>query len=105
VEALTEICAQASTVRVRPDAAGRPWVYVVCFATHQIFVIDGERMQLADVVETGRGPSALEFDGSRPRAFVSHYAENTIGEIDLDPQSTTFRRLLRTLGLPEPLLE
>ena len=105
VLALVEVCPQPSMVRVREDVAGRTLVYVVCFATHQIFVVDGDLMQLVDVIETGRGPATLEFDEQRNRAFVAHYAENTIGWIDLNPQNPTLHRVIRTLGLPEPLLE
>lgn len=104
VEALAEVCPQPSGVRVR-EVAGHTLVYVVCFATHQIFVVDGDLMQLVDVIETGRGPATLEFDEGRHLAYVAHYAENTIGVIDLDPARLTFHRVLRTLGLPEPLLQ
>jgi DNA-binding beta-propeller fold protein YncE len=104
VQATAELCAEPSLVRARLDAAGRTLVYVVCFATNQIFVVDGLLMELDDVIETGRGPAALEFDEGRRRAFIANFAENTVGVIDLDPESPTYHHMVRTLGLPEPLL-
>ncbi len=97
-----EVCPEPSVVRVDP-ASPSPVLFVVCFATSQIFVVDGDLMQIVDVIATGRGPSALEFHPTEPRAFVTNFAENTVGIIDLAPESPTYRRMIRRLGKPEPL--
>lgn len=103
-QAFVEVCPEPSLVRARPGPEGRPLVYVVCFVTSEIYVVDGDLMEVVDVIRTGRGPAGLEFDATLPRAFVAHFAENTIGVIDLDPTSLRYHRLIATLGLPEPLL-
>lgn len=104
VTRLVELCPEPSMVRRDPTAESLTF-FVVCFATSQIFVVNGDLMTVEAVIATGRGPNDLVFDSNldRPRAYVTQFGENTIGVIDLDPESPTYRFLARRIGEPEPL--
>lgn len=101
-----EVCPEPSIVRLEPRS-DRTLLWVVCFATSQIFVVDGDLMQVEAVIATGRGPNDLVFapiaGPGRGHAYLANFGENTIGVIDLDPTSPTYRFLVRRIGLPEPL--
>jgi DNA-binding beta-propeller fold protein YncE len=99
-----EICPEPSLVKMEPYS-DRLQLWVVCFGTSQMFVVDGDLMEVVAVVATGRGPNDLAFDpdDTRRRAYVTNFGENTIGIIDLDPTSPTYRFMVRRIGFPEPL--
>lgn len=100
---VTELCAEPGRVVLgqdpRPSAsAGDLLAYVVCFGTAQIYVVEAGSGRLVDQIPTGEGPSYLAIDRTRKRALVSHYLDNTVGVIDLDPTHATFHRLVLRLG-------
>jgi YVTN family beta-propeller protein len=89
-------------------------VYVVCFLSNQVQVVDPDAPGVLDTVLVGRGPNDVAFnfgDSDDPqappapparRAFVSHFAEMSVGLIDLDPGSPTLDRMVARIGKPVP---
>jgi hypothetical protein len=103
------VCPGPSNVVLRPTvdpATGeaRSRLFVVCFQTGQVMEVDPDHPRVLETITVGRGPNQLVFDdgGRRPRAYVAHFLESTIGVIDLEPGSPTERRLVARLGLPIP---
>jgi YVTN family beta-propeller protein len=98
-----------------PGAPGAPSrkatrVYVTCFQSNQIMVVDPDLSVVTDTILVGRGPNDLVFSdgpsitgGSRPRrGFVTNFSEMTIGVIDLEPGSITENRMIARIGVPVP---
>ncbi|MCK5797800.1 MAG: hypothetical protein KAI47_11480 [Deltaproteobacteria bacterium] len=104
-----EICSEPSVLalmqkpgRTDPNAQ---LAYVVCFGEGAIFVVDTELGLVEGRVETGAGPNQLVLDPSRHRAFITNFAENTIGVIDLDPSHPSFNRMVLRIGLRQDLIK
>lgn len=80
-----EVCAQPSLLRVRQTGDGVR-LFVVCFAAGQVWVVDPASTRVVSVIETGRGPNAIEIRETAPRrAYVANFVENTIAIIELEP--------------------
>jgi hypothetical protein len=89
-------------------------LYVVCFLSSQLMIVDPDAPQVQDTILLGRGPNDIAFnfgnvdDADAPpapparRAWVTEFSQMTIGEIDLDPGSPTQNRLVARLGKPVP---
>ena len=103
-----ELCDEPSTLRLGPDhSTGDPDVrlaYVVCFSEALIFVVDMVTAQLVDTIATGEGPNALELDSARRRAFVTNFAENTVGVIDLNAEHETYHKMVLRIGTARRLV-
>jgi len=83
-------------VQTEADGSERLLVYVVCYNANRIYVVDPERREKESLIITGEGPHALVFDPVRPRAYVTHFVENTIGVID-----THTGRMIQLIGNTE----
>jgi YVTN family beta-propeller protein len=89
-------------------------VYVVCFLSNQVMVVDPDAPGVEDTILVGRGPNEVVFnfgDSDDPdapltpparRAFVSQYSEMSIAVIDVDPGSPTRNRMVARIGKPLP---
>src|SRR5262249_35719886 len=120
---IVDVCQTPSHMGVRrgnvQGAPGTPDhvqtnLYVVCFLSSQVMVVDPDAPLVQDTILMGRGPDEITFnfgddgDPDAPpapparRAWVTHYSEMTIGEIDLDPGSPTQNRLVARIGKPVP---
>ncbi|MCB9557659.1 MAG: hypothetical protein H6707_16235 [Deltaproteobacteria bacterium] len=132
---VTEVCDEPSLLSLAPDprqpgAGPDRLAYVVCFRDDQIYVLDTVTGALIDRISTGAGPNALVFerssgaacDASNPcasareqcrssrchapaRAYVANFADNTVGVIDLDPQSGWFGRMVMRIGVTSQLAQ
>jgi hypothetical protein len=119
---IIDVCQEPSHLGVRrslvagsPGSPDRPQteLYVACFLSNQIMVVDPDAAQVEDTILVGRGPNAMVFnfgdadDHVTPapparRAFVTHFSEMSIGVIDLEPGSPTRNRLVARIGKPLP---
>jgi hypothetical protein len=102
-------------------------VFVICFDSAQVFVIDPDTGLLENVIRTGPGPFAMAFDpftldgvakndevpfdtrdpgrGLRRYrfAYLASFTQSFVQIIDLDnnqPNRATFEKVVFTLGLP-----
>ena len=87
------------------DNPQRHLVYVVCFGSSQIYVIDPQLAKVIDQIQTGKGPNVLEFDLEHQLAFVANFLENTIGVIDLNPSHPSFNRMVLRIGITDNLVK
>jgi YVTN family beta-propeller protein len=104
-----DVCQTPSHITVHREvidgAPGRPSrvasrVYVTCFLSNQIMVVDPDTAVVTDTILVGRGPNDLEFDDARQRAYVTNFSEMTIGVIDIRPGSETRNRMIARIGTP-----
>lgn len=86
-------------------------LYVTCFDQGQVYLIDPRVPRLVGIVDVGRGPAGLEFapalveDGGitkkkRRVAYVVGFGSNSIGVLDLEPDSETQYHIIQRLGFP-----
>jgi hypothetical protein len=86
-------------------------VYVVCFGSSQIAVVDPDLGQVTDTILLGRGPNDIAFNfgpgireppGHRYRAYVTEYVDMNVAVVDLVPGSPTENRVIGRIGLTQP---
>ena len=118
---IVPVCQGAEHITLRqwqeagPDGAPQTVsrVYVSCFGTGQLMVIDPDLAIVTDTIAVGQGANdiAFNFGGdvtdnrSRPRrAYVSNYVQTSISVIDLERGSPTEDHVIERIGLsPLPL--
>jgi DNA-binding beta-propeller fold protein YncE len=88
-------------------------VYVPCFLSNQVMVVDPDRPGVDETILTGRGPNEISFNFSSDgeaevdvepmarRGYVTTFTESAIAVIDLQPGSPTENRVIARIGLPE----
>jgi DNA-binding beta-propeller fold protein YncE len=94
--AVYDICRDASGLTVG-DVGDGELALVTCFREGTVFIIDATgRRQTDAVVSVGRGPFDIVISPTHEKAYVTNFLEDTVGVIDLDPESATrFREVLR----------
>jgi DNA-binding beta-propeller fold protein YncE len=120
-----DVCQTPSHFGVRtvnlPGAPGEPTqlrtrIYVVCFLSSQVMVVDPDLPAVLATVFSGiAGPNEIAFnfasDDALPvdqvtplfgkhRAYVTNYSESTIAVLDLEPGSPTENRVVARIGFP-----
>ena len=94
-----EICSQVAALAVADMGDGER-VYIPCFATGQVWVVDPDRLRVEAVIESGRGPNGIVAAPGRKQVLVTNYAEDTISVIDTRPGSPTENFTVVKLGVP-----
>jgi DNA-binding beta-propeller fold protein YncE len=80
-------------------------LYITCFESGQVYVVDPYVPRLTNVIEVGRGPAGLAFaptvdaDGKQ-LAYVVGFSANNISVVDLTPGSPTQFHVIQRLGFP-----
>ncbi len=107
-----DVCQQPAHISLRtPIVEGAPGtpnrvqqrLYVVCFLSNQVMVVDPDQAEVLNTILVGRGPNTLAFvEGPHPRGYISNFSESTIGVLDLDPSSPTANRMVARIGVPVP---
>ncbi len=105
----------ATRTFVEPGAPGTPprnvtRVYVICFITGQIAVVDPDLGQVVDNILVGRGPNDLAFNFGGPgqptpahlRGYIANYTDSSVAVIDLDRGSLTENRVIFRIGRSQP---
>jgi hypothetical protein len=131
---VAEVCSEPSNVVLGPHDLDpeADFAYVVCFAEAAVFVVDTASGAVVGRIETGRGPNGIALDvgtlrgcerdaacgstsGERcqagrcvkrfARMFVANFLENTVGLIDLRPESPSYRTMVARMGRQSNLVE
>lgn len=91
------------------DGVPRSRLFVLCFDTKMLYVVDPERLDAVPVaIRTGRGPSAMAFDpgigdesGAANFAYLAHFTDSYLGVLDLDMRHKhTFLSFVALVGVP-----
>jgi hypothetical protein len=110
---IIEVC-QAPTflLKDRTDAeeaagADDALLYVTCFDQGQAYVIDPRVPRLVGIIDLGRGPAGMEFaelevseNTTKHVAYVVLFGSNSIGVLDLEPESPTQYHIIQRIGFP-----
>jgi YVTN family beta-propeller protein len=104
---IINVCQEPSNMRMRDvtveGAPGTPsrvgtQLWVVCFLSNQVMVVDPDSREVLSTILVGRGPNDIAFDAHH--GYVTNFSESTISVIDLDPGSFTQYRQVAKIGIP-----
>jgi YVTN family beta-propeller protein len=97
---IVEVCSGPTEMRWH-DAGLGPHLYVVCFESGQVYVIDPELTAVSAIINAGRGPTAISFSPTDPTlAFIAGFTDNNVSVVDLRPGSPTENRVVQRIGFP-----
>jgi hypothetical protein len=89
-------------------------VYVLCYGSNQMAIVDPDVAQVVDITLVGRGPNEMAVNfgpgiarpadpsAFRPRAYATSFLDNSISVIDLEPATRTQNRVVGRIGFSEP---
>lgn len=89
-------------------------LYVVCFLSGQVMVVDPDTAHVLDTILIGGGPNDIAFSTTRPaRAYTTNFIDSTIAVIDLEPSvvrqdtgqriaNRNYNRVIARIGIPRP---
>jgi YVTN family beta-propeller protein len=84
-----------------PFGLDGPTLFVTCFDSGEVYVIDASVPRLKAIVPVGRGPVYTVFDATQPaRGYVVGFGGNDVSVLDLDPASATQYRVIQRIGYP-----
>ena len=113
---VVDVCQTPSHMGVRrTTVAGAPGtpartqsrVFVACFLSNQVMVVDPDLAEVVETILSGSGPNDIAFnygDGldqpepAHRRAFVSNFVESTLSVIDLEASEPASWYLVSLLG-------
>jgi hypothetical protein len=95
-----EICGGATQLSWHDTGRG-PRLFVVCFESGQVYVVDPNLLIVSAIINAGRGPTTLAFSPTDPTvAYLSGFSDNNISIIDLAPGSATEYQVVQHIGFP-----
>jgi DNA-binding beta-propeller fold protein YncE len=95
----SDVCREASSLTIADGGLGER-AFVSCFLSGEVYVIDPRgASSVEDVISVGRAPFAMVAAESRQLLFVSTFLEDSIAVIDLDPNSSTYYRVVARIGV------
>jgi len=93
-----EVC-QSPTFMQKNAAGDR--LFVNCFDTGEIYVIDPFTPRVERVFTVGRGPAGLVFPDNDPAvAYVVGFGDNNISVVDIAPGSPSQYHVIQRIGFP-----
>lgn len=93
---------------INPEGELEPRVFVTCFDSSVVYVIDPERKRIETEFFAGRGPQSVAFDvrpdaDAQPQAlmYVAQFTDSYVSVMSLDQRfPETYGSTLATLGIP-----
>lgn len=98
VSSLIETCSSPTFLYQDPRNSTR--LYVNCFDTGEMYVIDTTIPSLVTTFSVGRGPGGMVFDPNLPVGYVVDFSQNDVVVVDLTPGSPTEDHVIQRLGFP-----
>jgi hypothetical protein len=92
-----EICAGGAEV-LTGDAGKGERVFVSCFSSGQVWVINPVGALLEAIINVGRGPHAIALAPTRKRLYAANFLDDTVAVIDLEEGSGWENRVVLKLG-------
>jgi YVTN family beta-propeller protein len=93
-----EVC-QSPTFLQKNNAGDR--LFVTCFDSGEVYVIDPFTPQVERIFTVGRGPAGLVFpEHDSTVAYVVGFSDNNISVVDIEPGSPTQYHVVQRIGFP-----
>jgi hypothetical protein len=78
-------------------------LFVTCFESGEIYVVDPYVPRVVAIIEVGRGPAGLAFAKGVPDlGYVVGFGSNNVSVIDLAVNSSTRYHVIQRIGFPNP---
>ncbi|MBX3182206.1 MAG: hypothetical protein KIT72_09870 [Polyangiaceae bacterium] len=104
-----EVLARCSPTQAAEDPCRRreARLFVLCFDSRKLYVVQPTTGRVESVIQTGRGPHAFATDVSTAGAshalgYLAHFTDSYIGVLDLDQGSPSYGTFIANLGTPTP---
>jgi len=95
-----DVCAGPSQLQLHETGRGSR-LFITCFDSGQVYVVEPETMVVTHEIDVGRGPSMLLFDENNGDfAYVTGFIDNNVSVIDLRINSPTEARVVQRIGFP-----
>jgi DNA-binding beta-propeller fold protein YncE len=95
-----EVCAGGMEMAAHDSGRGAR-LFVVCFESGQLYVVDPVLFEVTAIINAGRGPNTLVFPSNdRTVAYMGGFTDNSVSVIDLAPGSPTEYRVVQRIGFP-----
>ncbi|MCA9627327.1 MAG: hypothetical protein KC766_06665, partial [Myxococcales bacterium] len=103
-----EVLARCNPTQAADDPCRRKErrLFVICFDSRKLYVIQPDTGRVESVFQTGRGPHAFATDVSLSTSeqhafgYLAHFTDSYIGVLDLDQGSPSYGSFLATVGAP-----
>lgn len=95
-----EVC-QSPTFLHKHDAGAGDRLFINCFDTGEVYVIDPSIPRVERIFGVGRGPAGLVFPENDPTvAYVVGFSDNNITVVDIAPGSRSQYHVVQRIGFP-----
>lgn len=85
----------------RTPLFGIPLLFITCFDSGEVYIVDPAVPQIRSIIRIGRQPISTIFDSTDPfHAYVVGFGSNNISVIDMNPSSPTHDRVVQRIGFP-----
>lgn len=103
-----EVLARCSATQAPDDPCRRKEkrLFVLCFDSRKVYVVEPRSARVESVFQTGRGPHSFASDvrlsasDTHAYGYLAHFTDSYLGVIDLDQGSPTYGAFLATIGEP-----
>jgi DNA-binding beta-propeller fold protein YncE len=90
----------ASVTYVAGTGGTRDLLYVPCFYSDEVWVLDADLFTVTTVIQVGSGPYTFALAPDKRRGYVANFRDSTISVLDLDPTSPTYHRAISVIRAP-----
>jgi hypothetical protein len=96
-----QVCGGPTEMQMPDAGPGKGRIFITCYDTGQIYVIDPIHMTVTAKIDVGAGPTSLVFSPTEPtKAYVASFFNSHLSVIDFAPGSRTENHVILRLGLP-----
>lgn len=82
------------------DAGRGNRIFITCYDTGQVYVVDPIYMTVTAIIDVGAGPTSLVFSPTEAKAYVASFFNSHLSVIDFAPGSRTENHVILRMGLP-----
>ena len=88
---------------INADGEPETRVFVVCFDSRLVFIVDPATDKIEGEIFTGRGPHPMVTDVEHGLGYIGHFTDSYLGVVSLDQRFPhTYGTIIATVGAPVP---
>jgi hypothetical protein len=97
-----QVCSGPTEMQMHDVDAGRgDRIFITCYDTGQVYVVDPLRMTVTAIIDVGAGPTSLVFSPTdATKAYIASFFNSHLSVIDFKPGSRTENHVILRMGLP-----
>jgi DNA-binding beta-propeller fold protein YncE len=94
-----QVCGGPTEMQMH-DAGRGNRIFITCYDTGQVYVVDPIYMTVTAIIDVGAGPTSLVFSPTEAKAYVASFFNSHLSVIDFAPGSRTENHVILRMGLP-----